>query len=105
MAPLCGGAGRAPVRAAGWWLTLEGGYDLDVLACGVANTCHALLGDRAPEPDPLGPCPSGPSSPVDDVLRSVRRVCRVWGYFEKKETPPGLTVPLPRTAVLYSFDI
>jgi acetoin utilization deacetylase AcuC-like enzyme len=54
-------------------VTLEGGYDLDVLACGVANTCRALLGDRAPEPDPLGPCP-WPESRVDDLLRSVRRV-------------------------------
>jgi acetoin utilization deacetylase AcuC-like enzyme len=54
-------------------VTLEGGYDLDVLACGVANTCRALLGDPAPEPDPLGPCPWS-ERPVDDLLRSVKRV-------------------------------
>jgi acetoin utilization deacetylase AcuC-like enzyme len=54
-------------------VTLEGGYDLDVLACGVANTCRALLGDAAPGPDPLGPSP-WPERPVDDVLRSVKRI-------------------------------
>jgi acetoin utilization deacetylase AcuC-like enzyme len=54
-------------------VTLEGGYDLDVLACGVANTCRALLGDAGPEPDLLGPSP-WPERPVDDVLRSARRV-------------------------------
>jgi acetoin utilization deacetylase AcuC-like enzyme len=54
-------------------VTLEGGYDLDVLAAGVANTCHALLGDPLPEPDPLGPSP-WPERPVDDVLQAVKRV-------------------------------
>jgi acetoin utilization deacetylase AcuC-like enzyme len=54
-------------------VTLEGGYDLDVLAGGVANTCRALLGDLAPGPDPLGPSP-WPEPGVDDVLGGVKRV-------------------------------
>jgi acetoin utilization deacetylase AcuC-like enzyme len=54
-------------------VTLEGGYDLDVLACGVANTCRALLGDLTPDPDPLGPSPWAERS-VDDVLQVVKRV-------------------------------
>jgi acetoin utilization deacetylase AcuC-like enzyme len=54
-------------------VTLEGGYDLDVLARGVANTCHALLGDPAPESDPLGPSP-WPERQVDDILQAVKQV-------------------------------
>jgi acetoin utilization deacetylase AcuC-like enzyme len=54
-------------------VTLEGGYDLDVLACGVANTCRALLGDLTPEPDPLGPSP-WPERRIDDVLQAVKGV-------------------------------
>ena len=57
-------------------VTLEGGYDLDVLTCGVANTCRALLDDSVPEADPLGPSP-WPERPVDDVLRSIKRVHRL----------------------------
>jgi acetoin utilization deacetylase AcuC-like enzyme len=57
-------------------VTLEGGYDLDVLACGVANTCRALLGDPAPGPDPLGPNPWS-ERPADDVLRSVKRIHKI----------------------------
>jgi acetoin utilization deacetylase AcuC-like enzyme len=57
-------------------VTLEGGYDLDVLACGVADTCRALLGDVTPGPDPLGPW-AGPERPVEDVLRSVKQVHRL----------------------------
>jgi acetoin utilization deacetylase AcuC-like enzyme len=57
-------------------VTLEGGYDLDVLACGAANTCRALLGDSAPGADPLGPSP-WPERPVDDVLRFVKRIHRL----------------------------
>jgi acetoin utilization deacetylase AcuC-like enzyme len=52
---------------------LEGGYDLDMLACGVANTCRALLGDLTAGPDPLGPSP-WPERRVDDVLQAVKRV-------------------------------
>lgn len=36
---------------------LEGGYNLEVLACGVADLCRILLGDEASSADPLGPCP------------------------------------------------
>jgi len=48
---------------------LEGGYNLTVLAHGVADTCRALLGDPTPGPDPLGACP-WPERPVDEVLRN-----------------------------------
>jgi acetoin utilization deacetylase AcuC-like enzyme len=54
-------------------VTLEGGYDLDVLACGVANTCRALLGEPAPGSDPLGASP-WPERSVEDVLQAVKRV-------------------------------
>jgi acetoin utilization deacetylase AcuC-like enzyme len=54
-------------------VTLEGGYDLEVLAAGVDNTCRALLGDPEPGPDPLGLSP-WPERTVDDVLRSARRI-------------------------------
>ena len=35
-------------------VVLEGGYDLPVLALGVADTCRALLGDDQPAPDTIG---------------------------------------------------
>jgi acetoin utilization deacetylase AcuC-like enzyme len=54
-------------------VTLEGGYNLEVLSHGVADTCRALLGDAAPGPDPLGASP-WPEVPVDDVLRSARKI-------------------------------
>lgn len=54
-------------------VTLEGGYNLDVLAAGLVATCHALLGDDDPGPDPLGPSPWA-EQPVDDVLRAVKGV-------------------------------
>ena len=50
--------------------TLEGGYNLDVLAHGVADTCRALLHDPAPGPDPLGPCPRD-ERPADEVVGAV----------------------------------
>lgn len=53
-------------------VTLEGGYNLDVLTAGVADLCRALLGDERPGVDPLGPCPWS-ERPVDDVVRSVRQ--------------------------------
>ncbi len=52
-------------------VTLEGGYNLDVLGAGLAATCHALLGDSDPGPDPLGPSPWAEHS-VDEVLRAVK---------------------------------
>ena len=51
--------------------TLEGGYNLDVLAHGVADTCRALLHDPAPGPDPLGPFPRD-ERPADEVVGAVR---------------------------------
>jgi acetoin utilization deacetylase AcuC-like enzyme len=38
-------------------VVLEGGYHLDVLAYGVADTCRALLHDPEAGPDPFGPSP------------------------------------------------
>jgi acetoin utilization deacetylase AcuC-like enzyme len=52
-------------------VTLEGGYNLDVLSRGLANTCRALLGDAVPGSDPLGASPA-PERDVADVLRAVR---------------------------------
>jgi acetoin utilization deacetylase AcuC-like enzyme len=45
-------------------VVLEGGYDLEVLSLGVADTCRALLHDPAPGPDPLGPAPL-PERPLE----------------------------------------
>ena len=52
-------------------VTLEGGYDLDVLAYGVADMCRVLLGDGTPGLDPLGDCPR-PERPVDDLIATLR---------------------------------
>jgi acetoin utilization deacetylase AcuC-like enzyme len=57
-------------------VTLEGGYNLEVLSRGVADTCRALLGDAAPGLDPLGASPT-PERDVDEVLRVVREVHRL----------------------------
>ncbi len=57
-------------------VTLEGGYNLEVLSHGVADTCRALLGDVAAGPDPLGPS-TWPERPVDDVVQAVRRIHRL----------------------------
>ncbi len=54
-------------------VVLEGGYNLDVLAYGVAGTCRALLGDPAPGPDPLGPSP-WPEQPVTALVESLRQL-------------------------------
>jgi acetoin utilization deacetylase AcuC-like enzyme len=54
-------------------VTLEGGYNLDVLARGVADTCRALLGDDSPGDDPLGVSP-WPEQPVEHVVRVVRQI-------------------------------
>jgi len=57
-------------------VTLEGGYNLEVLSCGVADTCRALLGDTAPGSDPLGASPT-PERDVADLLRAVRELHRL----------------------------
>lgn len=54
-------------------VALEGGYNLKVLARGVADTCRALLGDDAAGPDPLGPC-AWPEPSVESVVRAVKGV-------------------------------
>lgn len=51
-------------------LVLEGGYDLAVLAHGVANAARALLDDPL-APDPLGPHPLGAATDVADAVESV----------------------------------
>jgi acetoin utilization deacetylase AcuC-like enzyme len=52
-------------------VVLEGGYNLDVLAHGVASTCRALLGEPEPGPDPLGPAPWA-EAPVDSLLATLK---------------------------------
>ncbi|MEJ5197453.1 MAG: histone deacetylase [Anaerolineae bacterium] len=54
-------------------VTLEGGYNLNVLAHGVADLCRALLGDEQPGMDPLGPCPWS-ERPVDHLMQAVRQI-------------------------------
>jgi acetoin utilization deacetylase AcuC-like enzyme len=46
---------------------LEGGYDLAVVAAGVADLARALLGE-APAADPLGPDPRGPDAYHETAL-------------------------------------
>jgi acetoin utilization deacetylase AcuC-like enzyme len=55
---------------------LEGGYDLEVLAGGVANLGRALLDDPA-APDPAGPA-AGPEPDVEPVIAVVRRRHGLW---------------------------
>jgi hypothetical protein len=57
-------------------VTLEGGYNLDVLSRGVADTCRALLGDVARGADPLGASPA-PERDAGDVLRAVCEIHRL----------------------------
>ena len=52
--------------------TLEGGYNLEVLAPGVGNLFRALLGDRAYE-DPLGPSP-WPEPDVSRLLAKLKTI-------------------------------
>jgi acetoin utilization deacetylase AcuC-like enzyme len=52
--------------------TLEGGYNLNVLAPGVGNVFRALLGDAQPD-DPLGPSP-WPEPDVSELLAELRRL-------------------------------
>jgi len=55
--------------------TLEGGYNLDVLAYGVLNTFKVLLGDGEIV-DPLGPAPRR-EQPVDDLVEHLKGVHRL----------------------------
>ena len=58
---------------------LEGGYDLEALAYGVAGTLRVWLGDTDIE-DPLGPPPSEAREPdITALLERVRRVHGVGG--------------------------
>ncbi len=52
--------------------TLEGGYQLDVLACSVLNAFYAMLGEEAIT-DPLGPSPY-PERPVDALVARLKEV-------------------------------
>jgi len=52
--------------------TLEGGYQLDVLAYGVLNSFRAMLGESTIA-DPLGPSPY-PERPVDTLITRLKEV-------------------------------
>lgn len=52
--------------------TLEGGYQLDVLAYGVLNAFYAMLGEETIA-DPLGPSPH-PGRPVDTLIARLKGV-------------------------------
>jgi acetoin utilization deacetylase AcuC-like enzyme len=52
-------------------LVLEGGYDLEVLAQGMANAARALLGHPA-APDVVGPA-SGDETGIEDLLQLLER--------------------------------
>ncbi|MCU0509357.1 MAG: histone deacetylase [Anaerolineae bacterium] len=52
-------------------VVLEGGYDLEVLALGVADTCRALLGDDAPGADTIGPT-EWPEPSLDRLTNALR---------------------------------
>ncbi len=52
---------------------LEGGYDLKVLALGVADTCRALLGDDAPGEDHIG-LSHWQEPPLDRLIAGLRKV-------------------------------
>ncbi len=57
-------------------VTLEGGYNLEVLALAVANLCRALLGDAHPGPDPFGPSP-WPERSVAEIIAAARQMHRL----------------------------
>ena len=52
--------------------TLEGGYDMEVLKQGVANSIRALLG-RDDFTDSIGPCPY-PEPDLAEFLAEVKRI-------------------------------
>jgi acetoin utilization deacetylase AcuC-like enzyme len=52
--------------------TLEGGYELDVLACGVLNCFYCLLGEDTIA-DPIGPS-HHPERPVDALIARLKKV-------------------------------
>jgi acetoin utilization deacetylase AcuC-like enzyme len=56
--------------------TLEGGYDLQVLAHAVLTTMRLLAGSTVGVSDPMGPCP-WPERGAEQVLEEVRRVHRL----------------------------
>lgn len=51
---------------------LEGGYQMDVLACGVLNGFYAMMGEDIVT-DPYGPSPH-PERPVDTLIAHVKEV-------------------------------
>jgi len=54
---------------------LEGGYQLDVLACGVLSAFYAMLGEETIV-DPLGPSPY-PERPIDVLVARLKEVHRL----------------------------
>jgi acetoin utilization deacetylase AcuC-like enzyme len=57
-------------------VALEGGYDLEVLSLGVADTCRALLGDAEPGPDTIGES-EWPEASLERLLAGVRKTQRL----------------------------
>lgn len=55
---------------------LEGGYDLEVLSLGVADTCRALLGDEKSGEDPIGPSKWGEPA-LDRVIAGLSRLHQI----------------------------
>jgi len=52
-------------------IILEGGYDLSVLAHGVADACRALLGDAEPGEDPIG-VSTWPEPSLERLMAGIR---------------------------------
>jgi len=52
-------------------IVLEGGYDLTVLAHGVADACRALLGDAGPGEDPIG-VSKWPEPSLERLMAGIR---------------------------------
>jgi acetoin utilization deacetylase AcuC-like enzyme len=65
---------RMAEQLCGGWVvfTLEGGYQLDVLACGVLDAFYALLGEKTIA-DPFGPSPH-PERPIDALVARLKEV-------------------------------
>jgi acetoin utilization deacetylase AcuC-like enzyme len=57
-------------------VVLEGGYDLQVLALGVADTCRALLGDEERGGDTMGPSNSAEPS-LDRMINNLQRLHQI----------------------------
>jgi acetoin utilization deacetylase AcuC-like enzyme len=54
-------------------VVLEGGYDLEVLSLGMADTCRALLGDAEPGADAIG-ASEWPEASLERLMAGVRKL-------------------------------